>query len=506
MDSLLQDIRYAARGLLRRPGFTLAVVVTLALGIGANSAIFSFLNGVLLRPLPFPNPDRLMVLWTNLPNWGHESASYPDFLDWKGQTTSFSAMSAYTQTADNLAGGDGEPERVASSRVTPDFLSTLGVRPQLGRDFQPTDAAFGSHQVVMLSHGLWQRRFGGNPAIIGQTVMLNAASFEVIGVAPPEVRFTQAQLWTPFALNPANPTPGRRADFLHVVARLKPGVTEDRAQLELDGLAKRLQADYPNTNEGVGIDLVALHDELVGPVRKALLLFAGAVGLVLLVACANVANLLLARAATRDKEMAVRVSLGAGRARIMRQLLTESVLLSVLGGALGLLLAVWGIEGLKVAAPENVALVGDIGIDGWVLAFTAAVSLVTGVLFGLAPATRVSSSALTSALSAGGRAGVGGLTKDRLRNSLVLSQVALALVLLAGAGLLLRSFQQLQGVDLGFEPENVLAAQVAIPAAKYPEQQQVQAFLAELKQRVAALPGVRGASITSDVPLDGGYG
>src|SRR5688572_12601759 len=291
METMLRDLRYAARSLARRPGFTAAIALTLALGIGANTAIFSVVNGVLLRPLPYAQPERLMTLWTNLPVSGHEVASLPDYNDWKAQGSTFEAMTAYASSSDNLAAVGGEPERVPSARVMPDFLRTLGVSVVHGRTFTPEEFVFGSHRVAVLSHGLWTRRFGSDPSIVGRTITLNTLPYTVVGIAPPTLgEITRAQLWTPYAPNPANGPPGRRADFLDVIGRLKPGMTEGRAQAEMDALARRLASEYPGTNEGVGIDVVALHEQIVGPIKPALLVFAAAVGLVLLIACANVAN------------------------------------------------------------------------------------------------------------------------------------------------------------------------------------------------------------------------
>jgi putative ABC transport system permease protein len=507
METFIRDIRHAARSLARRPGFTVAIALTLALGIGANTAIFSVVNGVLLRPLPFPEPGRLMTVWTNLPNWGHESASLPDYTDWKAQGSTFDAMTAYAQSSDNLAAIGGEPERVPSARLMPEFLRTLGVSVTHGRTFTDDEFVFGAHRVVILSHGLWTRRFGSDAGVIGSTITLNTIPHTVVGIAPPSLgEISRAQLWTPYARNPASGPAGRRSDFLYVVGRLKPGMTEARAQTEMDAVARRLAAEYPATNEGVGIDVVSMHAQLVGSIKPALVIFSAAVGLVLLIACANVANLLLARATAREREMAVRVALGAGRSRLLRQLLSESVLLAVSGGLLGLLLAVWGVQALKAAAPPTLPRIDQIGLDGMALAFTAAASLVTGLLFGLAPALRTSGTAIHGALTAGGRSAIGGGRGDRLRSVLVLTQVALALLLLVGSGLLIRTFDRLQRVDLGFDETGVLTAQIVLPAAKYQGGERQRAFFEELRGKIAAVPGVEVAALSTDVPLDGGYG
>src|SRR5215204_2074834 len=506
MDIILRDLRYAIRALLRQPGFTAAVVLTLALGIGANTAIFSVVNGVLLRPLPYPNDAQLMMLRTRFASGQTETASLPDYTDWKAQSSSFSRVSAYASSNDNLAAVGGEPERVPSARVLPDFFATLGVSPSAGRWFLPEEFVFGAHRVVVLSHGLWQRRFGANRSIIGQTITLNARPYTVVGVAPESMRLpARAQLWSPYTYDPAGRPPGRRSDFLAVVARLKPGVTEARARADMNAVGRRLAETYPRTNEGVGVEVQSLHDRLVGSIRPALLVFTAAVALVLLIACANVANLLLARATAREREMAVRAALGAGRNRLVRQMLTESLVLSAAGGALGLTLAWWGVQALKAAAPPTLPRLNEIGLDPVALGFTAMAVVVTGLLFGLAPAMRGSAFALHATLSAGGRAGIGGGRGERLRGILVVAQVALALVLLVGSGLLVRTFSRLQEVDLGFDSGHVLTAQIVLPAAKYPGAEQQLTFFNALRERLAATPGVQVVGLTTDVPLGGGY-
>jgi putative ABC transport system permease protein len=506
MHALVRDLRYALRSLIRQPGFTAAVTITLALGIGANTAIFSVVNGVLLRPLPYPNDEQLMMVWTKFSNDQTETASLPDYTDWKAQGSSFARMSAYANSNDNLAAPGGEPERVPSARVVADFFETLDVKPAAGRWFVPDEFVFGSHRVAVLSHGLWQRRFGANPAILGQTITLNARPFTVVGVAPETMRLpARAQLWTPYSRDPSGPQANRRSDFLSVVGRLKPGIPVARAQSEMDGLARRLATAYPQTNTGVGIKVISLHDQLVGSVRLALLVFTGAVALVLLIACANVANLLLARATAREREMAVRAALGAGRSQLVRQLLTESLMLAVTGGLLGLLLAYWGVQALKAAAPTTLPRLDEIALDPMALVFTAVAVVVTGILFGLAPALRGSASGLHATISTGGRAGIGGGPGERLRATLVVAQVALALILLVGSGLLLRTFTRLQQVDLGFDPEHVLTAQVVLNGVKYPQSSQQLAFFNSLRDRLAAVPGVQTVGLTTDVPLGGGY-
>jgi putative ABC transport system permease protein len=506
MDTVLRDLRYALRALVRQPGFSIAVALTLALGIGANTAIFSIVNGVLLRRLPYPNDDQLMTVWTRLSSGERETASMPDYLDWKAQNSSFSQMTAYANSNDNLAAPGADPERVPSARVIADYFTTLGVTPAVGRWFVPDEFVFGSHRVVVISHRLWARRFGSNPAIVGQAITLNARPYTVVGVAPESARLpARAQLWAPFAVDPSSPPLGRRGDFLSVVARLKPGISQARAQSDMDAIGRRLAAAYPATNARVGVVVISLHDQLVGQIRPALLVFSGAVALVLLIACANVANLLLARATARDREMAVRAALGAGRKRLVRQMLTESLVLAVTGGLLGLALAWWGVQGLKAAAPPTLPRLDEVGLDPVALTFTAVAVVITGFLFGIAPAVRGSGYALHSTLVAGGRAGIGGGRGERLRAILVVAQVALALVLLVGSGLLVRTFAQLQQVDLGFDSGHTLSAQVVLPGVKYDNDDRVLGFFDALRERLTATPGVRVVGFTSDVPLAGGY-
>jgi putative ABC transport system permease protein len=370
----------------------------------------------------------------------------------------------------------------------------------------PDEFVFGSHRVVVLSHGLWERRFGANPAIVGQTITLNARPYTVVGVAPASARLpARAQLWAPFAVDPSSPPPSRRGDFLSVVARLKPGVSQARAQADMDGIGRRLAAAYPATNARIGVLVISLHDQLVGRIRPALLVFSGAVALVLLIACANVANLMLARATAREREMAVRAALGAGRRRLVRQVLTESLVLAVAGGTLGLMLAWWGVQALKAAAPPTLPRLDEVGLDPVALGFTAVAVIVTGLLFGIAPALRGSAFALHSTLSAGGRAGIGGGRGERLRAALVSTQVALALVLLVGSGLLVSTFARLQRVDLGFDPTNVLTAQVVLPGVTYTSEERMAAFFESLVSRLTGTGRVRTVGLTSDVPLAGGY-
>jgi predicted permease len=505
MESLLRDLRFAVRSLVARPVLAMGVIASLALGIGANVAMFSVVHGVLIRPLPYAEPRELVQLWTDLPGSGRESASYPDFQDWRDRSGAFAQVAAYANAAYNMSTRTGDAERIRGARVTPNLLATLGLRPALGRDFTSADAVWGSHRMVMLSHGLWMRRFAGDASVINTTVQLAGVAFTVIGVAPPEMEMpTGAELWTALSFNPASPPPGRRSDFLHVVARLKPGVTPERAQSELTTVATALASEYPQTNGGVGIEVSTLYEDLVGPVRGTMLALTAAVALLLLIACANVATLLLARASSRAREMAVRVALGARRGRLARQLATESAVLAVAGGLIGVVLASAGVAAFARQLPPSFPRLANVVVDVPVLAFAIGMTALTGLLFGLAPALQISAVGPTAALNAGGRAGIGGRSA-RVRSGLVAAQVALVLVLLAGSGLLIRSFDKLQRVDLGFDPTNVFTAQIALPAASYPEDARVAQFFTDLATRVGVLPGVETAGYATDVPLGPGF-
>ena len=501
MDALTRDLRHAVRSLRRSPGFTAIAVLTLALGIGANSTIFSVVNGVLLQPLSYANPDQLVMVWGHHTTIGREVASQPDFLDWRAGNSVFSQMAAGANTTFDLT-GVGEPERVSAALTTANFFQTLGVTPVIGRLFAPQEERGAGNQVVILSYGFWQRRFGASPGIVGQTITLSGLPYTVIGVAPPGFRFERdVDVWAPLNLDTKR---GRRGDFLTVIGRLKPGVTLDGAQAQMTTIARQLEQQYPETNTNWGIELVPLKDQLVGAVRPALLIFMGAVGLVLLIACANVANLMLTRATAREREMAIRATLGAQQSRLVRQMLTESVLVSLAGGALGLLLAVWGVGALRSTQSSVIPRVSEIGVDGWVLAFTLLLALATGVLFGLVPALRLARGELHGALREGARGASGGMGVRQLRGVLVLAEVALALVLLVGAGLLIRSFDRLQRVDPGFHPDHVLSAEIVLPRARYGEAPRQRAFYRQLLDGMQGTPGVTSAALVSDVPLSGG--
>jgi putative ABC transport system permease protein len=501
MSTLVQDLRYAVRSLRKAPAFTLVAVLTLALGIGANSTIFSVVNGVLLQPLPYAQPDRLVIVWGHHTTIGREVASQPDFLDWRAQNSVFSGMAALAHTSFDLT-GVGEPERLRAALTTADFFPTLGVTPALGRTFTPEEETSAGGHVAILSYGFWQRRFGGQPSVVGRTITLSGLPYTVVGIAPAGFRFERdVDVWAPLDVDTKR---SRRGDFLTVVGRLEPGVTLDRAQTQMSTIASRLAQQYPETNTSWGVELVPLKDQLVGTVRPALLIFMGAVGLVLLIACANVANLMLTRAASREREMAIRATLGAAQSRLVRQMLTESVLVALVGGALGLLFAVWGVAALRGAQSSLIPRLGEVGVDGPVLAFTVVLSALTGVLFGLAPALRVGRGELHGALREGARGASGGMGVRQLRGALVLAEVALALVLLVGAGLLIKSFDRLQRVDPGFNPDHVLTASIVLPRARYGEVVRQRAFATQLLDALRSTPGVQSAALASDVPMSGG--
>jgi putative ABC transport system permease protein len=508
METVMQDVRFGARTLVKNPGFTLVAVLALALGIGANSAIFSVVNAVLLQPLPYPDPDRLVSVWEGNTRKGSQMPLAPaNFVDWNAQNEVFENAAAFMRWSFNVT-GQQEPERVRGVLLSANAFALLGVQPILGRTFLPEEGAISKNRVVVLSHGLWQRRFGGDPGAIGSTLALDGNSHTVIGVMPPSFGFplanqtfgpdesrASADLWTPLAFAPDDLL--RDNHYLAGIARLRPGVSIEQAQAEMDAIGKRLAEQYPESNENIGMKLVPLREQVVGNARVALLVLLGSVGLVLLIACVNVANLLVAKAAERQREIAIRTALGASRMRVVRQLLTESILLSSIGGVLGLLLALWGVDLLVALAPDALPRVEEIRTDWRVLGFTVAVSLATGVLFGLAPALQASRPNLNDALKGGGIHSTPGTGRQRFRNALTASEIALALVLL------MKSFLRLQHVDPGFDPHNIVTAQLSLPSAKYPEGLQVRAFVEQLLDRIDALPGVQAAGVVSHLPLSG---
>jgi putative ABC transport system permease protein len=512
-EEMFQDLRYGARMLLKSPFFTAVAVATLALGIGANTAIFSVVHTVLFRPLPFENPEQLVVIWETVLARGNVEGtpSPPDFREWRARANSFERMAAFYDTNYNLSGA-GEPERLPGAIVSADLFQLLGVKAALGRTFVPSEEQFGAHRVVLLSHGLWQLRFGGDESLVGQSITLNDQPHTVVGIAHKDFSFTDfagegagAELWTPMAFAPGDRYDTRGNHFLRVVARLRPGVTIAQAQAEMDVVTGQL-AQEVKENAGLGARVVPLRDELVGGYRTALLVLLGAVGFVLLIACANVANLLLARTSARKREFAIRTALGASRLRVVRQLLTESLLLGAVGGALGLLLAWWGVKLLVTLGPADLPRAAEIGVDGRALAFTLVLSLATGVVFGLLPALHTFSFDLGGSLKEGGRASTAGRRAGLLRRGLVVTEIAMSLVLLVGAGLLAASFWRLLKVDPGFNPERLLTAQISLPESRYPRTspQQAQAFYSQLVERLEVLPGVRSVGGSTALPLASG--
>jgi len=511
MTTLWQDLRYSVRLLLRNKAFTAVALFALALGIGANSAIFSVVNSVLFRPLPYRDPARLVMIWENHQQKGgpqREWCSPADLKDWREQPQSFEHVDGLLGWGPTLT-GNGEPEDLQGAAVSYDTFDMLGVAPVIGRTFAANEDAPGSERVVLLGHQLWQRRFGSDPDIVGKNVTLGGANFTIVGVMPRGFSFpvlNNSEIFTTTGPILATALKGcdRGCVVLRVIAKLKEGVSLETAQTEMSTFAARIAEQYPDTSSGIGTLLVPLQEQLVGDVRIAMLVLLGAVVLVLLIACANVANLLLSRAAAREKEVAIRAALGASRARLIRQHLTESLLLAVIGGALGLLLAFWMVDVLVSFAPKGTPRLEEIGVDTGVLAFTFAVAVVTGLAFGLAPALLSSRTNFNSALKEGGRDQRTSARGNRVRSALVVAEVSLALMLLVGAGLLIKSFVNLQHVDPGFNAKGLLRADVGLPRIRYADRTQAAAFFKQLLDRVSALPGVEAAGAISTLPLSGG--
>ncbi|MBC7792046.1 MAG: ABC transporter permease [Anaerolineae bacterium] len=502
------DLTYAVRTLLRRPGFSMIVILTLALGIGANTAIFSVVNAVLLRNLPYEDPDRLMMLW-GVPTDGDSAkvarwTSYPDFIDLRNQSVSFDQLAAAGIPDVTLTGPNLEPTRIQGAVVTANLFPTLGVRPAKGRAMLPEEEREAAPRVAVVSHALWQGRLAADPNVVGRVITLDGVQHTVIGVMQRGFQYpNDAQLWIP--LVPDRNAQRRGTHNLRVVGRLKPGMTRERAESDVATIARRLEEQYPEDNAKRSARLEPMRDAIVGNVRTPLLVLLGAVGLVLLIGCTNIANLFLARAATREREVAVRTALGAGRGQIVRQWMTESVLLALVGGACGLLVAHWGLQALMAAAPDTIPRAGEVALDKTVLAFVVSISLLTGIAFGVIPALGMSRNLTINSLKDGGRGATAGLARTRLRKVLVVSEVAFALVLVIGAALLIKSFWRLQQVDPGFDPERLLTVQLQLPQARYERWQHVTGFYSELKQKLASTPGARSVAIAFEHPLSEGW-
>jgi len=501
--NVLRDSRYAIRQLAHTPGFTLVAILTIALGIGATTAIFSVVNGVLLRPLPYPEPDRLVRVHEIVPQYGRFSVAPATFLDWQQQNTVFEHMAAYSSGSATFTGREG-PERVSRAAVSADLFDLLNVQPALGRTFNREEDAPGRNTVMVLSHGMWQRRFGADSQVLGRSVTLNGQPFTIVGVMPADFYFPSrsAEFWTPIALDPAKATRG--GHFLGVIARVKTDVPLAQAGAEIRTISERLAQEYPANSANESAEIVPLLEQVVGTIRPALLTLFGAVAVVVLIACANVANLLLVRASVREKEIAIRAAMGAGRRRLTLQMLAESLVLALTGGALGLIVAYLAIPLIRTLSAGSIPRVDDITIDAPVLAFVAGVSVLTGIIFGLAPAWQASRATIGSVLKEGGRSSSSSGGRW-LRSSLLVGEVALSIVLLVGAALLLRSFSRLMDVNPGFDADRVLAFQVALPPASYPEEHHRVAFFENLLTKLEALPQVSAAGMTQALPLRSDY-
>lgn len=511
MRFLIQDLRYALRMFKRNWGFTLTALLVMALSICATVAIFSAVNAIILRPLPYQNSERLLMVWGREPKSPKVPTSPAEFLDWQTQTTTLEAMAAYSGQSFNLT-GPGEPERIEGAVVSPSFFKVLEMPPLLGRAFNEGDEQSTGNRLAVISEGLWRRRFGSDNTIIGSRLLLNDESFQVVGVMPRDFQFPErVDLWVgPKQKVPEPPVPIggnilelRNVRYLGTVARLKPGVTLERGQAEMSAIAARLAQQYPDSNEQHEIRIVPLKEEIVGDVKPVLFMLLGATALVLLTACSNVGNLLLGRALTRRKEISTRIALGASRLRIAQQVLTESLLLSLAAGGLGLLLARWAIKGLIAIGPANIPRANQISIDGTVLLVTIFISVLTGISFGLFPAFQSSTTNLVDSLNEGARGSSTGPRQHRLRAALVASQVALSFALLICGGLMFQSFYHLQNVNLGFVPDDVLTMQISLPRAKYTDPKQVTSFYEQTLQRMRSLPEVQSVGATSKLPLTG---
>jgi len=504
VNSLSNDLRFALRMIRNSPGFSIVAVLTLALGIGANAAIYSFVDGVLLRPLPYPQAEGIIEVWEKRPDGGRNGNSTLNFLDWKNQNTVFTAMAAQTGGSYTLTGVD-VPVQLRGSRVGAHYFDIFGIKPLLGRTFTPNEDEPGNERVVVLSNRIWQSRFGGDSSVIGRTIHLDNQPYSIIGVLPAEDPHGRGwqDIWTPLAFQPQDMT--RNYHWMRTWARLKSSVSLEQARTQMKSIAARIEHDYPDSNKGWSVTLDRFIDRAVqDDLRSSLFVLLAAVGAVLLIGCANLANLLLARGASREREIAVRAALGAGRWRLMRQLLTESVLIACVGGTLGIALGYGLMRALKAWIPPfYLPAEADVHMDARVLLFTAAVILLTGILFGIAPALHAVRSNLAGSLKEGGRGATAGVARNRLRGALVVGEVALAFVLLSGAGLLIRSFYQLQQVDPGFETTNVITMYLPMANEQYPDAPHVTNYLSQIMEKINAVPGVRAAAVTTTLPLEG---
>ena len=506
MDSFVSDIRYAVRNLIKRPGFTAIAILTLAIGIGANTTIFSAVNALLLKPLPFPELDRVIAIWDEDPARGytHNEVAFANYVDWRDQSQSFEKLALFRWWSANVTGIDS-PERIQGMLVTANFFDVTGTKPLMGRGFYEHENQPGNASVAVITHSLWQRRFGGDPNILNKTIQLNSTTRTIVGVMPEQFNYPKgAEVYGPLEVTPQLAA-NRRFHSFYVIGRLKPGVTHENAQAEIKTIAARLAQQYPETNTGLTANVYPIVKDTVRTYDTALWIMMGAVGFVLLIACANVANLMLARASGRQREIALRAALGANRWRIIRQLLTESLIVGLIGGVLGVFIALWGIDALRASDPAEASKFAagwsNLGINLPVLGFTLALSVVSGVVFGLAPAWQLSKPDLNLALKEGGRGS--GPSSHRLRGSLVVFEVALSLVLLVGAGLLVRSFLAILKTDPGFNPNSLLTMSVILPAAKYKDEAQITAFFSDLVNRVKVLPGVQSTALVNYLPLGG---
>jgi len=501
--NLIQDLRYSVRVLAKNAGFTAVAVLTLALGVGVNAAIFSIINSTLLTPLPYKNPDRLVWLGTMHPRFNHPiPISAPDFLDWKSQNNVFDHMAAIWTDGFTLT-GKGEPEILPGALVSADFFELFDERPERGRSFVEGEDQPGHSHVAVLSYDLWKNRFGSNPNVIGSSLTLDGESYTTVGIAPRGFAYPSwVQFWSPIVIDTQHHPRGNH--YLRAIGRLRAGVTLSAAQAQMSTIARRIASTYPDSNQGVGIRLVLLKERLVQFIRPALLVLFGSVGFVLLIACANVANLSLAKATKRQKEIALRTALGAGRFRLIRQFLTESLVLSFLAAGVGVLVATWSLDLLRALKPDSIPDVNSIHLDLHVLGFLLAIAFLVGIILGLAPAWHASRLHVNDSLKESVGVGAGGTSGIQLRNVLVVAEVALSLVLLVGAGLMVRSFARLLSIGPGYDPDKLLTFQISLPDSRYPKDSNVVAFYREALERISACPGVQSVAISNTLPPSGG--